>query len=107
MRDVEMAVVTINLKHDDPNWESHLQQLEAQGLKITEKDDNLSSVEGVIEMAKVHALEILPFVSYVRKQSHYYAEFPADDPRDQNKGLGSSPDDVPYMGNRRLGKRYP
>ena len=107
MRDVEMAVVTINLKHDDPNWESHLKQLESHGLKITEQDDSMSSVEGVIEMARVHALEVLPFVTYVRKQSHYWAEFAADDPRDTNKGIGASPDDVPYLGNRRLGKRYP
>ena len=107
-RDIEMAVVTVNLRSASPTWDGHLQTLADHGLAITETNTNIHVVEGTIPLDKVHDLEKLDFVTYVRKQSHYSAEHEAGHPLDRNNGIGTTPDSVfPAMARRRIGKQYP
>ena len=106
-RDIEMAVVTVNLKHHDEKWAEHLKVLENHGLAITEAHESQSTVEGTIVAERLHGLEHLDFVTYVRKHHSFSAEHEKGHPLDRNQGIGSTPDDVARPRGRRLGKRYP
>jgi hypothetical protein len=72
----------------DKAWEDKLAdavaQLQAAGMTVAKADDDTSVVEGQIEAGKVHALEQLPCVEYVRKVFTYAANFPPGDPRDRD-----------------------
>lgn len=84
--DAEMAEVTVILDH---RWEDNLNgavdMLEAAGLRVIVANDDLSVVEGDIEADRVHSLEGLPCVDYVRKVFTWLAEYPKGDPRDRNQ----------------------
>jgi hypothetical protein len=73
----------------DKAWEDRLKDalsdLRAAGLAVRSADDDNSVVEGLIDAHKVHALEKLPCVDYVRKVFTYEANFPPGDPRDIDK----------------------
>ena len=73
----------------DKAWEEKLkeaeQTLKDAGMTIRESDDDNSVITGLIEESKVHALEKLPCVDYVRKVFTYYADYPPGDPRDVDK----------------------
>ena len=58
--------------------------LKSFGMEIRSADDDNSVVEGTIEESRVHALEKLECVDYVRKVFTYYANFPPGDPRDRD-----------------------
>jgi len=72
----------------DKNWENDLpaatEMLKGAGMRITNADDDNSVVEGEIDSEKLHALEKLPCVDYVRKVFSYDANFPPGDPRDRD-----------------------
>ena len=73
----------------DKAWETRLKEaletLKAAGLDVRSADDDNSVVEGLIDAHKVHALEQLPCVDYVRKVFTYEANYPPGDPRDIDK----------------------
>jgi aspartyl-tRNA synthetase len=84
--DAQMSDITIVL---DKRWENDLagavEILKQNGVDVRSADDDNSVVEGVCETAKVHALEKLDCVDYVRTTFTWIADYPAGDPRDQDK----------------------
>jgi len=72
----------------DKRWENDLAGalalLKACGLEICNADDNTSVVDGQIETCKVHDLEKLDCVDYVRKVFSWDANYPPGDPRDKD-----------------------
>ena len=83
MSDAYITEVVVILKkecEDKLPWA--VEQLQKTGLTVSSADDDNSVVEGCIETSRVHALENLGCVNYVRKVFSYVADFPAGDPRD-------------------------
>jgi hypothetical protein len=84
--DAQMSDITVVL---DKRWENDLagavEMLKQHGVDVRSADDDTSVVEGVCETAKVHALEKLDCVDYVRTTFTWIADYPAGDPRDQDK----------------------
>jgi len=72
----------------DKRWENDLNgavaHLKNCGMEICNADDDNSVVEGSIETHKVHDLEKLDCVDYVRKVISYDVNFPPGDPRDRD-----------------------
>ena len=61
-----------------------VEMLKAAGMTVDNADDDNSTVAGQIELDRVHALEKLECVDYVRKVFTYHANFPPGDPRDRD-----------------------
>ncbi|HEY7118845.1 MAG TPA: hypothetical protein VH475_19810 [Tepidisphaeraceae bacterium] len=84
--DAQMSDITVVL---DKRWENDLagavEILKQNGMEIRSADDDTSVVEGVIESSKIHALEKLECVDYVRTTFTWIADYPPGDPRDQDK----------------------
>ena len=84
--DAQMSDITVVL---DKRWESDLEGavkiLKDAGVEVRSADDDNSVVEGVVESSKVHTLEKLDCVDYVRTTFTWIADYPAGDPRDQDK----------------------
>jgi hypothetical protein len=84
--DAQMSDITVVL---DKRWENDLagavEMLKQHGVDVRNADDDNSVVEGVCETAKVHTLEKLDCVDYVRTTFTWIADYPAGDPRDQDK----------------------
>lgn len=59
-------------------------QLKEAGMEIRHADDDKSVVEGAIDTSKLHDLQKLDCVDYVRTVLTYEAEFPPGHPRDTN-----------------------
>jgi hypothetical protein len=81
--DARLSDVMVTL---DRRWEDKLhdavEQLKSAGLDIRNADDDNSMVEGTIDVCKVHDLEKLDCVDYVRTVFTYFADYPPGDPRD-------------------------
>jgi hypothetical protein len=58
--------------------------LKSNGMAVRSADDDTSVVEGTIEESRVHDLQKLECVDYVRKVFTYHANFPPGDPRDRD-----------------------
>jgi len=80
--DAYMSDVTVVL---DKRWENDLpgaiKMLESAGLQVRSADDDNSVIEGTIETAKVHELQKLDAVDYVRTTFSWIADYPCGDPR--------------------------
>ena len=61
-----------------------VEMLKAAGMTVDAADDDNSTVVGQIELDRVHGLEKLECVDYVRKVFTYHANFPPGDPRDRD-----------------------
>ena len=61
-----------------------VKMLKDAGMTVDSADDDNSTVSGQIELEKVHGLEKLDCVDYVRKVFTYNANFPPGDPRDRD-----------------------
>jgi hypothetical protein len=72
----------------DKRWEDKLADavaiLKQQGMEVRDADDDNSVVEGTIESYKLHELEKLDCVDYVRRVFSYDANYPPGDPRDRD-----------------------
>ena len=83
--DAQMSDITVVL---DKRWENDLagavEILKQNGVQVRCSDDDRSVVEGVVETSKVHALEKLECVDYVRTTFTWIADYPAGDPRDKD-----------------------
>jgi hypothetical protein len=84
--DAYMSDVTVVL---DKRWENDLagavKMLQDAGLQVRNADDDNSVVEGTIETSKVHDLQKLDAVDYVRTTFSWIADYPCGDPRDLDK----------------------
>jgi len=84
-RDAEITEMVVVL---DKRWEDNLngavEQLKALGMEIFKADDDTSVVEGTAESFRVHEIEKLECVNYVRKIMTYIADYPTGDPRDKD-----------------------
>jgi hypothetical protein len=84
--DAQMSDITVVL---DKRWEENLkgavEELKKSGMEVRNADDDNSVVEGVIESAKVHDLQKLDCVDYVRVAFSWIADYPPGDPRDQDQ----------------------
>ena len=83
--DAQMSDVTVVL---DKRWEDDLagavEILKQNGVDVRNADDDTSVVEGVVETSKVHDLQKLDCVDYVRTTFTWIADYPAGDPRDKD-----------------------
>jgi hypothetical protein len=77
------VIITLDKKYEDKLDEA-VAQLKKAGLEVSNADDDNSVVEGTIDVDKVHGLEKLDSVDYVRTVFTYDCEFPPGDPRDTN-----------------------
>lgn len=77
------VIVTLDKRWED-NLPDALKRLKAAGLEVRDAYDDNSTVEGTIEVAKVHDLEKLDCVDYVRMVFTYCADYPPGDPRDRD-----------------------
>jgi hypothetical protein len=59
-------------------------KLKSAGMEIRHADDDTSVVEGSVETSKVHEIEKLDCVDYVRKVMSYVCDYPPGDPRDKD-----------------------
>ena len=85
-RDAEITEMVVVL---DKRWEAKLQeavdQLKALGVEIYSADDANNVIEGAAESHKVHEIEKLECVDYVRKVMTYIVDYPPGDPRDKDE----------------------
>jgi hypothetical protein len=85
MADALISVITIILDAryaDDAKTNEAVETLKQQGMRVENVDYGDSVVHGTIEQSRVHALQKLDCVDYVRTTFTYYADFPPGDPRD-------------------------
>jgi hypothetical protein len=72
----------------DKRWENDLTGavalLKACGMEVTDANDDNSVVDGCIDSTRLHELEKLDCVDYVRRIFSYDANFPPGDPRDRD-----------------------
>ena len=72
----------------DKRWEDKLADalavLKEHGMEVRDADDDNNVVEGTIESYKLHDLEKLDCVDYVRRVFSYDANYPPGDPRDRD-----------------------
>ena len=92
-RDAEISDVVVIV---DKRWENDLpgavECLKKAGMDVRNADDNNSVVEGSCDAAKVHELQKLDCVDYVRTVFTYFADYPPGDPRDKD-GVGHEADE--------------
>ena len=62
-----------------------LKQVKDAGLQIRDLDRDNCTIEGSDDAGKVRTIDDLPGVEYVRSVFTYVADYPAGDPRDQDK----------------------
>lgn len=72
----------------DGKWTDKIPQaaemLKNAGMNIDQIDEDNGVAEGSIDAYKVHALQKLECVDYVRRVFTYYVDYPRGDPRDQD-----------------------
>jgi hypothetical protein len=81
--DARVSEVVVTL---DKRWEKKRDQalsaLKKCGLEVRGCDEDCGVVEGNIDVSRVHDLEKLDAVDYVRTVFTYFANYPPGDPRD-------------------------
>ena|SRR2546423_9998689 len=60
-------------------------ELKAHGMQIASADPNNGVIEGTVDASKIHEIDDLPGVAYVRSVFTYVADYPPGDPRDLDK----------------------
>ncbi|HEY7086667.1 MAG TPA: hypothetical protein VH518_01180 [Tepidisphaeraceae bacterium] len=77
------VVITLDKKYGDKVGEA-VNTLKKAGLEVRDANEDNSVVEGTIDVGKVHDLEKLDCVDYVRTVFTYLANYPPGDPRDRD-----------------------
>jgi hypothetical protein len=77
-------VVVVLDKAFEERLSDAVKMLEAAGLIISNAYDDHSVVEGLIDSTRLHELEKLECVDYVRRVFSYDANYPPGDPRDRD-----------------------
>ena len=76
-------VVTLDVT-PERSLDQMLVALRAAGLDVQDTDVDDATVQGIVETAKVYAIEHLPGVEYVRSNFMWIADYPPGDPRDRD-----------------------
>jgi hypothetical protein len=94
--DAEMAdiVVVMDDGGDAAKLDSLAAALRGMGITVEEVDHDNGVIEGTSKSEQVAAIQKIPGVKYVRKVFEYVADYPAGDPRDQDKE-DSVDEDIP------------
>ena len=83
--DAQMSDVIVVLdKAYENDLPSAVAKLKGCGLQVMNAYDHNSVVEGQIEAARIHDLETLDCVDYVRRVFTWDANYPPGDPRDKD-----------------------
>jgi len=83
--DAQMSDIVVVLdKSCENDLAGAVARLKACGMQVINADDENSVVEGQIEAYKVHDLEKLDCVDYVRRVFTWDANYPPGDPRDRD-----------------------
>jgi hypothetical protein len=77
------VVVVLDKAYEEKLAEA-VEKLKAIGMEVFRADDDNSVVEGQVETYKIHEMEKLDCVDYVRKVFSYDANYPPGDPRDRD-----------------------
>ncbi len=91
-RDAELTDVLVVLV-DEPGMtpQDAAKMLADKGLSVSDVNETEGIIEGTIKTASVGSLKELHFVKYVRGVFSYTADYPPDDPRNQD----TDDDDLP------------
>ena len=81
----EVTVVLDGRYQDEPKTSEAVNQLKSAGVEVREVNEDQSVVEGSVDNSKIHALEKMDCVDYVRVAFTYAANFPPGDPRDRDQ----------------------
>jgi ribosomal protein L4 len=84
----DVTVVLDSRYQDQPKTSEAVEQLKALGMNVRNVDEDASVVEGDINANKLHELEHLDCVDYVRTVFTYAADYPPGDPRDLDGTAG-------------------
>lgn len=91
MADAIISEITVILDYrysEDTKTREAVVVLESHGMRVENVDYDQSVVDGTIEQEKVHVLQQLDCVDYVRTTFTYYADYTAGDPRDRDPAAG-------------------
>jgi hypothetical protein len=77
-------IVVVLDKSFEDRLSDAVSMLKSCGMEVRSADDDNSVVEGTIDVNRVHDLEKLECVDYVRKVFTYCANYPPGDPRDRD-----------------------
>jgi hypothetical protein len=80
---VSDIVVVLDRAYEDKLAEA-VDKLKSCGMDVRNADDDNSVVDGEIETCRIHDLEKLDCVDYVRRVFSYDANYPPGDPRDRD-----------------------
>ena len=91
MSDAVISDITVILDKkyiDQPKTNEAVAALKSAGMDVRSVDEERSIVDGSINTRKLHDLETLDCVDYVRVTFTYEAEYPPGDPRDTDNAGG-------------------
>lgn len=77
----EITVILDGRYADDRKTDEAVAELKKHGMTVDNVDYSNSTLEGSIPQEKVHQLQQLDCVDYVRTTFTYYADYPDGDPR--------------------------
>lgn len=77
-------IVVILHGHTAGQTPDTVKRLKKAGMHIDHVDRDNGVVEGSVDAYKVRDLEKIEGVDYIRKVFTYYADYPREDPRDQD-----------------------
>jgi hypothetical protein len=80
---ISEIVVVLDKAYEEKLAEA-VEKLKSLGMEIYRADDENSVVEGQVETYKIHDMEKLDCVDYVRRVFSYDANYPPGDPRDRD-----------------------
>jgi hypothetical protein len=80
---ISEVVVVLDKAYEEKLTEA-VEKLKACGMEVVNANDDNSVVEGQVETYKIHEMEKLDCVDYVRRVFSYDANFPPGDPRDRD-----------------------
>ncbi len=80
---ISEIIVILDKAYED-NLKAAVKMLKDTGMSIDNTDDDNSVVEGEINSERLHDLQQLPCVDYIRRVFSYNANFPPGDPRDRD-----------------------
>jgi hypothetical protein len=91
--DAEITDVVIVLEGQSAaHIDESIAKFKSLGLEVVDVNPEEGVIEGNIDTARVGELKKVPGVSYVRSVFTYVADYPTNDPRDQDGAEEGAPD---------------
>jgi hypothetical protein len=78
-------IVVVFDESAENKFEEVVEKLKSHGMQIASADKDNGVIEGTVDSSKIHEIDDLPGVAYVRSVFTYVADFPPGDPRDRDK----------------------